>query len=245
MSSTYLDTVFALLEREVAPLSGGKGIGLLRAHELAVDVELDRRSGGEDDDVAEGLLALGVVLRAEVDGLLILVPVGLVGIECILAYLAVVAYQTLVVHVVGVALTTHRRGEVEHVPDECAPQVFALLNHSDVSHVRSRLLLHGVPIATGRSTGIGAIAFAIPAYVLTDGCACTILADAEFHVGVLGMPGVEDGGEVLEGAVVPACILVPTHEVGDEVEVTFEAGGCRGQTAGVEGVGDVVEFGCH
>ena len=118
MCRANLYLVDTWLELDIFPLNRLVIIGFLCADELAVEVELGIRSGGEGDDVGHAFLSVSIILRAEVDGLLLLVPVGLEEVEGVFPALAVERDKTLVVEVVGVTLAAYGRTEIEENPDE-------------------------------------------------------------------------------------------------------------------------------
>src|SRR4051812_39999853 len=115
------DLVVTRCERHLAPAkhlpAAGAGGGQLHTVDLElhggsvrVDLDLDRAGAhlvAAPRDVDHGLRG----------------PVRLVVVEGVLLRLAVVADQALVVATPRVALVAAVHGEVEHVPDELAPQI--------------------------------------------------------------------------------------------------------------------------
>ena len=230
--------VLALAQADVLPLHHLHLVRRGLAQRLSVEPQFGRAAVAEGLDGGDGLRALHGALAYEVDKAVLRVPVGLVEVEGILPDLAVVGDQALIIaaHVVALAAAGH--GEVEHVPDERAPQVGTRLQLAPVLDV-----VVGLPVL--RMPGAEGLGLLQAVGLLEDAAARAILADAYLALGMGGVLAVQPLAHLVDIVAIPAEVFVEVHPVGEAVEVGIDGAGAHGGTRGVEPVGQVVQPGHH
>src|ERR1035437_9800633 len=135
-------------------------------------------------------------------------PVGFVIIEGILANLAVVSHQPLVVAARRVTFFAPAPREIEHVPNELAPKERPRLHRLPISFVKKILVFLGMIM-----TGLGGFQHRLLA-VLVNAGAGAIFTYAKPSFRIFRMDLVKPGAKFSEGAVIPAKILVEGIQLG-------------------------------
>ena len=237
LTTAWTSIVFAArLQPHFVPAGDFQIVHVLGSDFRAIDPERHRGRVGIDFHRSDGVFAIHMTARRDVKhGFL--GPVRLVEEEGVLARLAVVADEALVVDAGGVAFVAPVAGEVEHVPDERAPAGRVIADRPVVSLMHDGLPFLGMPAAGGDALGRVLL-------VLADGSAGTVFAHADAAVLAEPVVFLQHLGHAVGVSLIPAGVGVERDEVGDvgEADAVRLVGGTRGETGGILLLGECVEF---
>src|ERR1039457_2709282 len=156
-------------------------------------------------------------------------PVGFVVIKGILANLAIIGHQSLVVPPRRVTFVTTGNREIKHVPNELAPKERSRLHRLPISFVKKILVFLGMII-----TGLGGFSHRLLAVLVNAGTGA-IFTYAKPSFRIFRMDLVKPGAKFSECAIIPAKILVEGIQLGAPIGwfAVTRIGGGSGRTRGV------------
>lgn len=206
-----LDLVFAGVELHIRPKEHAVDTVSPFALRDSIDQQLHFSRVGIDLHVRHCVRALGETPAGDVQRRLVR-PIRLVKIKRVLLRLPVVGHQPLVVPAQHTAFTAKVAREIEHVPDETAPDEWSCLDCRPRRFVNQRLPFFRMPL-----TGVLGL-FRI-LLVLCRVCARAVFAHAKSTSSAGATMLVEPLTEFIFRSGVPAGINVPAQPIGDLVHL--------------------------